>query len=257
MDVLAVYHPKGGVGKTTTAVNLAAALAEGGRRVLVVDLDPLASASLSFGVRDDGRALADALTTLDPLPVRATGTPGVKLVPSGAALGEAAKVLAAELDVERILREKLARVGGCDLAILDIPPGLGPLSTLALAGARAVLVPVTRSPLALDGLLGIVTTLQTIRKRLNRELEPPRVLITMVGRRLSCAQPVREDLRRRFGDRLLACEIRRSAKFEKAAACGVPVTAHAPRSRAATEFRRLARELFPVAAVVATPAVAG
>jgi chromosome partitioning protein len=182
VEVLAIYNPKGGVGKSVTAVNLAAAIAERGRRVLVVDLDPGASATLALGVREDGRALADAITALDPLPTGPTCTPLVDLVPSGPAMEATEKVLAGESPAVLVVREKLARLSPLyDVAILDTPPGHGMLPRTALAAARFVLVPTVPSPLALDGLARAVAAILENYQTAEGSVMIPEVLQPYMG----------------------------------------------------------------------------
>lgn len=243
MDVLAVYNAKGGVGKSTTAVNLAGALAEAGKRVLVVDLDAQGSATMALGVRDDGRTLAEALTGRDPLPIVQTSTSGVEVVPSGLALAGAERLLARELGAEMILRDKLARIAGYDLAILDCAPGLGVLSVGALAAAAFVLVPVQPNVMALGGLAGMLQALETIRERLNPRLVMSGILLTMVDRRTGLAREVEEDLRHRFESQILATVIRRTVKLEEAVGHGQTALAYATDSTAAEDYRGLAVEM--------------
>lgn len=242
MDVLAIYNPKGGVGKSVTAVNLAAAFGESGRRVLVVDLDPGASATLALGVREDGRALADAITALDSLPARPSTTPLVDLAASGPAMEVAERVLAGEPPAVLVVREKLARVAaGYDVAILDTPPGHGMLPRTALAAARCVLVPTVPSPLALDGLARTMAAIAEVRERLNPDLAQVEVLLTQVTRRAGRLTELKEDIARRFACRVLPCLVHRSRKIDQAAGHGRPILLHSPESAAAREYRLLAR----------------
>lgn len=242
--VVAVYNTKGGVGKSTTAVNLAAALAEKGRRVLVVDLDPQASASQTLGIRDDGRALGEGISGREALPIRRTSTAGVDIVPSGLALGGVEKALARELGAEVVVRNKLAGLDGYDLVILDAPPGLGMLAIGALVAAHGVLVPVTPNPLSLGGLAGMLQAFETIRERLNPPLDLMGMLLTIVDRRTALAKEVEADLRRRFGGKVLTTVIRQTVKLAEAAGHGCPVLAYAPDSTGSADYRDLAGELL-------------
>ncbi len=243
MEILAVHSAKGGVGKTTTAVNLAAAIAEGGRRVLLVDVDAQGSASIALGVRTDGHALAEALVGSDLLPIIPTKTSGVDLVPSGRAVGGAEKALTRELGGEGVLRDKLAKVVGYDIVILDPPPALGLLAVAALVAANRVVVPGSPHPLALFGVADMLQALTTIRERLNSRLELAGILLTMVDRRTGLAREVEDDLRQRFGERVLRTVIRQTVKIAEASGHGISVLAYAPDSLGAIDYRDLSKEL--------------
>ncbi len=244
MVPFALYNAKGGVGKTTTAVNLAAALAETGRRVLVVDLDAQGSATQALGLRDDGRRLAESLLGDEPLPVEPTDTEGVDLVPAGLALAGAEKALVREVGAEMLLRKKLAGQGEYEVILLDAPPGVTTLSVGALVAAAHVLVPVTPHPLALGGLAGLLQVLSTIRDRLNPQLELGAIILTMFDGRTLLARQIYDDLRRRFGERVLGSVIRQSVKIAEAAGHGRPVLAYAPHSTGAADYRELARAVL-------------
>ncbi len=242
MYILAIYNAKGGVGKSTTAVNLAAALAEKGRRTLVVDLDPQGSSSQALGVREDGRELAEALLGQGPLVPHATPYANLDLVPSGLALAGAEKALTRELGAEMILRNKLSRLTGYEQVILDPGPGIGVLSVGALAAAHGVLVPVTPHPLSLGGLASLLSALETVKERLNPRLELDAIVLTMFDARTGLAKQIEEDLRGRFGDRVHRTVVRQNVKIAEAAGHGRPVLAYAPESHGAADYRALARE---------------
>lgn len=245
----AVTNQKGGSCKTTTAVNLAAAIGEKEKRVLLVDLDPQASASKWLGVKDGGRGLLDVLEgtgNLADLVVK-TETPGVELLPSSKWLSGAEKVLAAqagaELALSRAFRKSLAR-GPWDFVFIDCPPSLGLLAVSALTTAREVLVPVEVSSLALDGLVSLMETVELVRDRLNPDLEVSAILACRVDVRTNLAQEVVERLRERFGRSMLRTVVRENVRLKEAPSFHKPITLYDTRSSGAEDYRAAAAELL-------------
>src|ERR687887_2273042 len=183
--VYALANQKGGVGKTTTAINLAACLAEAGERTLVVDLDPQANATSGLGERANGTSSFDLL---DGIPLeqlaKPTRFPRLELVPSKAELAGAAVELSRRPDGERYLAESLEEASAAySFVFVDCPPSLGPLTVNALAAADRVLVPVQAEYYALEGLAQLVGSVELVRSRLNPRLAVGGVLLTMVDRR--------------------------------------------------------------------------
>ena len=248
MRTIATANQKGGSGKTTTAVNLAAALGEKGRRVLVVDLDAQASASLWLGVKDGGRGLLDALTDNGNLAdlISQTDTPGVGVVPSSAWLVGAEKALAGELGAETILRRKLAHIqpGQWDYVLVDCPPTLGILTVNALVAVREVLVPVEAHVMALQGLAQLLQTVEVVRDRLNPSLRIAGILACRVDARTRHAQEVVEQLKGRFGNLIYNVAIRENVRLAECPSFGQPITRYDTRSSGAEDYRALAREVI-------------
>ena len=245
--LIAVTNQKGGSGKTTSAVNLAAALAEGGRRVLVMDLDPQASASTLLGVKDGGRELLDLLTGGGKLSdlVRQTNAPGVDLIPSSSWLVGIEKALAGEVAAETILRGHLTGLPAqWKYILLDCPPALGILTVNALAAAREVLVTVEAHVMALHGLARLIQTVGVIRERLNHELEITGILPCRVDVRTRHAQDIVEELRTRFGKLVFKTGIRENIRLAECPSFGQPITQYAPDSHGAEDYRALAREII-------------
>jgi len=244
----AFTNQKGGSAKTTSAVNLAAALGEKGKRVLVVDLDAQASASSWLGVKDGGRGLFEVFTDNGNLVdlVRETTAPGVEVVPSSAWLVGVEKALAGEPGAETILRRSFSRLPAdrWDFVFVDCPPSLGILSVSALAACREVFVPVEASTLALAGLAGLVQTVDRVKERLNPHLAVSAVLVCRVDSRTNLSRDVVDRIRERFGGVVLKTTIRESVRLREAPSFAQPVTLYAPRSPGAEDYRAAAGELL-------------
>jgi chromosome partitioning protein len=242
--VYAFANQKGGVGKTTTAVNLAACLAEAGERALVVDLDPQANATSGLGMRANGTSSYDLL---DGAPVaelaKPTAFPNLFLVPSKPELAGAAVELSQRPDGERFLAEALADADGFDFVLLDCPPSLGPLTVNALAAADRVIVPVQAEYYALEGLAQLMQSINLIKARLNPRLAVAGVLITMSDGRTKLAADVEREVRRHFGDLVFETVVPRSVRVAEAPSHGLPVTHYDRRSRGAEAYWKVAMEL--------------
>jgi len=245
--LIAISNQKGGSGKTTTAVNLAAALSEKGRRVLVVDLDPQGSASAWLGVEDGGAGLLDVFTQDRKLLdlVRASSAPGVDVVPSSPRLAGVDRALAEEVGPETILRGHLGRLPPrWKYILLDCPPALGILTVNALTSAREVLITVEAHVMALQGLAKLLQTIEVVRKRLNTKLELAGVLACRVDARTRHGLEVVEDLRSRFADQMYKTEIRENVRLAECPSFRQPITQYDIHSRGAEDYRELAREVI-------------
>ena len=248
MRTLAIANQKGGSAKTTTAVNLAAALGERGCRVLLLDLDPQASASHWYGITDAGRGLLDVLVghgTLAAL-VQPTRTAGVEIVPASTWLVGVEKALAGEIGAETLLRRHLETLPADRWAyvVVDCPPTLGLLTVNALAAVQTVLVPVEAHVMALQGLAQLLQTVEVVQARLNPALTIAGLLACRVHARTRHAQEVVEELRRRFGDLVYHVVIRDNVRLAECPSFGCPITNYAPRSPGAEDYRALAAELL-------------
>jgi chromosome partitioning protein len=243
--VYALANQKGGVGKTTTAINLAACLAEAGERALVIDLDPQANATSGLGMRANGTSSYDLLdgASLDEL-AKHTAFANLDLVPSKPDLAGAVVELAARQDGERYLAQALASgTSQYDFVFVDCPPALGPLTVNALAAADRVLVPVQAEYYALEGLTQLMQSIDLIRRRLNPGLGIGGVLLTMVDGRTRLAQDVEAEVRRHFGPLVFRTSVPRSVRLAEAPSHGLPAIAYDRRSAGAEAYWKVAMEL--------------
>jgi chromosome partitioning protein len=242
--VYAFANQKGGVGKTTTAINLAACLAEAGERALVVDLDPQANATSGLGMRANGTSTYDLL---DGAPLSELAKPtrfaNLFLVPSRPELAGAAVELSQRPDGERYLAEALRHADGFDFVLLDCPPSLGPLTVNALGAADRVIVPVQTEYFALEGLAGLLDTLALVQRELNPRLTVSGMLLTMHDGRTRLGQDVEREVRAHFSDLVFATVIPRNVRVGEAPSHGLPVTHHDPNSAGAEAYFELAKEV--------------
>jgi chromosome partitioning protein len=245
--VYAIANQKGGVGKTTTAVNVAASLAASGSQTLLVDLDPQCNATVALGGgRDLHPSSYDCLTGDVSIAeaARPAGPDNLWLVPASRDLAGASVELPRLEGSEKRLRERLGPVRErFAVTVLDCPPSLGPVSVNALVTADRVIVPVQAEYLALEGLVQFLDTLAMIRREMNPSLIVSGLLITMHDERTRLAQDVERELREHFPEMVFETVIPRSVRVAEAPSYGLPVTEHAPSSRASTAYRALAAEL--------------
>jgi len=249
--VYALANQKGGVGKTTTAINLAACLAEAGARTLVIDLDPQANATSGLGESATGTSTYDLLdgAALDEC-VQHTRYENLDLVPSKPELAGAVVELAQLGDGESYLAQSLEGARDrYEFIFLDCPPSLGPLTVNALAAADQVLVPMQAEYYALEGLSQLVKSVELVRARLNPSLHIGGVLITMLDGRTRLSSDVAEEVRRHFGDRVFKTTIPRSVRLAEAPSHGLPAIAYDRRSAGADAYWRAAMELVDRAQV--------
>jgi chromosome partitioning protein len=245
--VYAIANQKGGVGKTTTAVNTAACVATLGHQVLIVDLDQQCNATVALGGdREASPSSYDCLTgaTSVAAAARPAGPDNLWLVPASRDLAGAAVELPRIEGSELHLRQGLGPVRDrFALTLLDCPPSLGPVTVNALAAADRVIVPVQAEYLALEGLVQFLDTLGLIRRELNPSLVLTGLLITMHDERTRLAQDVERELRGHFPELVFDTVIPRSVRVAEAPSFGVPVLQHDPSSRGSTAYAELAEEL--------------
>lgn len=247
--VIAMCNQKGGVGKTTTTINLAAALAEYGRRVLIVDFDPQGAASAGLGIMS--HELDQTIYTLMTNPrmdvhevIEHTDYEGLDVIPANIDLSAAEVQLVNEVAREQILASVLRPVRDeYDLIIIDCQPSLGLLTVNALTAAHGVMIPMEAEFFALRGVALLVETIEKVRDRLNPRLKIDGILITMVDMRTLHAREVVDRLEEAFGDKVFRTMVKRTVKFPDATVATEPITSFAPSHEGAQAYRRLAREL--------------
>jgi chromosome partitioning protein len=245
--VYAIANQKGGVGKTTTAVNVAACIAEAGFDTLLVDIDPQANATLGLGIAKDAEPnVYDVLAGRCDLDAALADTAieRLKLVPAHPDLAAANVELPREPGSETRLREALARVRDrFDYVLLDCPPSLGPLTVNALVAADRVIVPVQTEYFALEGLAGLLDTLDLIQRELNPRLTVAGMLLTMHDGRTRLARDVEREVREHFPALVFDTVIPRNVRVGEAPSYGRPVTHHDPHCAGADAYFELAKEV--------------
>ena len=247
--VIAVANQKGGVGKTTTAVNLGAAVAELGKRVLVVDLDPQANATTGLGVSKQD---LDA-TVYEVILEQATAEevictlelPNLEVMPSSLSLAGAEIELVTAFSREHRLTRALEPVlDSYDVVFVDCPPALGLLTVNALVFAREVLVPIQTEYYALEGLGQLIGNIDLVKANLNPDLELSIIVLVMYDARTKLSEQVADEVRTHFGDLVCRQLIPRSIRLSEAPSFGQPITLFDPTSRGAVAYRELAKEVF-------------
>jgi len=248
-DVIACANQKGGVGKTTTVINLATYLALLGRRVLVIDLDPQGNATSGLGF-DRATAQTSVYPALvEGVSARALVQPtqvdGLWLIPSGRDLAGAEVELVQMADRERKLRDALDDLrASFDFVLLDCPPAVGLLTVNALTAADAVLVPIQCEYYALEGLSQLLSTIDMVRDNLNPRLRLAGVLLTMFDARTTLSADVASEVRRHLGQSVFRTVVPRSVRLAEAPSYGRPIARYSPESRGAHAYRALADEVL-------------
>lgn len=247
--VIAVLNQKGGVGKTTTAINVAAYLVKEGKQVLIVDSDPQANATSGLGLKPGNLklTLADALNDSKQTKglITKTKIKGLDILPCDSRLASAEVDLAAQDKREFALKNILDAIKDqYDYVLIDCPPSLGLLTVNALCAAELVLIPVQAEYYALEGLSQLLQVMQQVRKGLNPNLELLGVVMTMFDKRTSLAGQVYNEVERHFADKLFEVVIPRNIRLAEAPSFGQPISEHDKWSKGARAYKKLAKEII-------------
>ena len=249
MRSIAITNQKGGVAKTTTAVNLGACLAERGKRVLLIDLDPQANLTswLGLGKEENAGSIYNVFvgdTGLNEVLVDYRMN-GLRIAPSAVELAGAERLLSNEAGRETILKRKLAELSGdYDYLFFDCPPSLGVITINALVAAKEVFIPVETKILALNGLVTLTHTIQLIKDRVNPSLEVTGIVACMYDGRTNLSREVVEKLRAHFGDRVFKTVIRENVRLAECPISELPIHLYAPGCAGAKDYESLADEVI-------------
>jgi len=247
--IIAIANQKGGVGKTTTAINLAAGLALLGKKTLIIDLDPQANASLSFidihkEIANVYDALLDSQANMKEL-VRSTAIENLYLIPSKLSLAKLESKLIGEIDAYYRLKTKIKEIENeYDFILIDTPPALGLLTANALVAANYVLIPVQASYFALEGTDDLIETIEKVKSLTNPLLSIIGVLITLFDKRTTLSKDILKQIENVFGNLVFSCKITKSIRLEESPAYKESIFTFAPRSSGAEEYMQLAKEVI-------------
>ena len=243
MKIISFVNQKGGVGKTTTTINLAAYLATTRRKVLVVDLDPQANASSGLGLQNVDRGIYDVLmgeATAQEV-IRETQQKNLFVLPSTADLAGATVELSEE---PTRLKTVLSTLQGFDVVLIDAPPSLGALAINALVASDAIIVPLQAEYYALEGVAGMLDTVERIKNNLNPAVKLLGIVVTMFDTRTNLAQQVEQNVREHFKELVFWSVIPRNVKLSEAPSYGQTINRYAPISSGAGAYKRLAQEVM-------------
>lgn len=247
--IIAITNQKGGVGKSTTAVNLSAALAQLQKRVLLLDLDPQGNSSSGLGI-DKSKLKAHAYDLLMEgvsahQVIKPTPMPGLSIIPAGIELASAEVELVALMSREYRLKEAVSSLRSYyDYVFIDCPPSLGLLTINALTAADSILIPIQCEFFALEGVSQLTNTVHLVQRHLNKALEIEGILMTMYDNRINLAQQVVEDVRKHFGAKVYQTVIPRNVRLSEAPSHGLPISLYDPKSKGAESYAALAQEVI-------------
>jgi len=246
---IAVSNEKGGVAKTTTTFSLGASLADMGKHVLLIDLDPQANLSLANGIEPGNTTQNSGLVLLEGLPLRdtikSTSTENMHLVPCGARMSDAEHFLPVRINYQFILREALhqAHLDDFDYVIFDCPPSMGAVTINALTASDLLIIPTQAEYFSAYALRDMMVMIRRVRKETNPELAY-RILITLLDQRNRTHRVIREQLQQTFGSGLFSSVIEIDTRLRESPIVGVPISQYRPKSRGAQQYRVLAEELM-------------
>jgi chromosome partitioning protein len=241
--IISFVNQKGGVGKTTTAVNLAAYLASHGQRILLIDLDPQGNASSGLGLQNPQIGIYDVLMGDSSVSetIQETDQENLSILPATADLAGATVELT---DHPTRLKSKIGNLKNFDMILIDAPPSLGALTINALTASNAIIIPLQAEYYALEGIAGMLDTVERIKVNLNPTLKTLGIVVTMFDTRTNLAQQVEQNVRQHFGDAVFWSVIPRNVKLSEAPSYGQTINKYAPISSGAGAYKRLAQEVM-------------
>lgn len=246
--IISIANQKGGVGKTTTAVNVSAILAKRGKKVMLIDADPQGNASSGLGLeKETDNSLYDVLINDVDLEstLQDTSIKTLKVCPSNMNLAGAEVELVSQMSREQRLKEKLDVIKDeFDFVIIDCPPSLGLITLNAFTASDSVLIPVQCEYFALEGLGQLLNTINLVKKHLNKSLEVEGAVLTMYDMRTNLSNQVVKEVKRYFEDKVYKTVIPRNIKLSEAPSYGMPITLYDPKSKGARAYEKLAREIL-------------
>ena len=246
--IIAIANQKGGVGKTTTSVNLSALLAKKGKKVVLIDADPQGNATSGLGVdKDVEKSLYDVLINEEPVAgtLQDTVEKNLKICPSNMNLAGAEVELVSQMSREHRLKEQLEGIKDkFDYIFIDCPPSLGLITLNSFTAADSVLIPVQCEYYALEGLGQLLNTINLVKKHLNKSLEIEGALLTMYDIRTNLSNQVVKEVKKYFDDRVYKTVIPRNVRMSEAPSFGMPITMYDPKSKGARSYEKLAKEFL-------------
>lgn len=246
--IIAVANQKGGVGKTTTSVNLSALLAKKGKKVVLLDADPQGNATSGLGVdKNVEKSLYDVLVNEEPVEntLQDTIEKNLKICPSNVNLAGAEVELVSQMSREHRLKEQLDQIKDkYDYIFIDCPPSLGLITLNSFTAADSVLIPVQCEYYALEGLGQLINTINLVKKHLNKSLEIEGAVLTMYDIRTNLSNQVVKEVKKYFDDKVYKTVIPRNVRLSEAPSFGMPITTYDPKSKGARSYEKLAREFL-------------
>ena len=244
MAIIAIINQKGGTGKTTTAINLGRALASLGKKILLIDLDPQANLSYSFGIKSPNGTITEVLQGKKTLQAILVKKEGLSIVPSSISLADLEISLVNKIGRERLLKEHVKGLKDYDYVFIDSPPSLSILTINALNAASGVLIPLQMEILSLQGLTQLLDTINEVRRVLNKNLKIKGIIPSIYDARRRLSDEVLKELGKNFKEKIFKTHIRECVRIAEAPSFAKSVLAYAPSSHGAEDYRALAKEFI-------------